>query len=90
MKQTQISMNGKDKLAAIAGFGLGVLIARIISNKKMISIKSQPSIFQYLNRFSEFFDNEHIPRVQNVFFDLIDNGLNPNEAFFETINKVET
>jgi hypothetical protein len=84
-----MTTNGKNVLAIAIGVSAGILLAKVMGNKSFKRIYREPSLFQYLNRFSEFFDSEYIPEVQDLFFYLVDSGLSSDQAFYETINRIE-
>lgn len=78
--------NGNKKIYLI----LGILAAIYIKNMLFDPFsyyKNNPSISQYLNRLIEFFDSRSINSMQNVFLQMIDHGLSPEEAFNTVIMK---
>lgn len=49
--------------------------------------KNYPSIRQYLNRLSEFFENKDLKQMEFKFLSLIDTGVNLPSAFDMTIKE---
>lgn len=80
-------MKNGDKYAFIcAAFLFGSLIGNIRSRKKIVALNNEPSINQYLNRLTEFFDSSSIEYVEDEFLTLVDFGMSPRNAFSSLVN----
>lgn len=79
-------MNGNDK-CSLASIGISVLILGAIvysQTKSLNKLKlntSDISIQQYLNRLTEFFNENELPNVKREFLGMIEFGMYPKNAF---------
>lgn len=73
-------MNGKYKYLLAIPI-LGITYFQMKSLNKLQMLLKQATIDQCLNRFKEFFDDSTIEIVKKEYYKLIDNGLNPEDAF---------
>lgn len=83
MKKT---MNGNDKCSvvsiSIGALALGAII--YFQTKSLNKLKlntSDISIQQYLNRLTEFFNENELPNVKKEFLGMIEFGMYPKNAF---------
>ncbi|MDA0345059.1 MAG: hypothetical protein O3C54_03770 [Proteobacteria bacterium] len=80
-------MKSGDKYAVVClAFLLGSAIGKVRSKKKIIRLNKQPSIEQYLNRLTEFFDCNYLEYAEDEFLTLVDFGMSPENAFGSLVN----
>ena len=82
-QQMVMAMNGKTLNTIIVmfaiGFAIGKANSRSINSIKDLN-KSGPTNSQYLNRLTEFFDDD-LDEAKKEYFEYIDMGFNPSDAF---------
>lgn len=75
-------MNGnKFKKTLIFATVFSILVAKVISDKKLQKINKDPTVGQYLNRLTEFFEHESLDYMQDEFLNLVQFGVYPKDAF---------
>lgn len=81
-------MNGKSIIIATAVLVGIILPCMAISMRSLSRYENYPEIRQYINRLIEFFDIENFIVAKTKFIDLIDHGLDPDQAFNLIVSKV--
>ena len=80
-------MNGKKVIIICASaFILGFYIKNQ-SYKKIKENNNNPTLNQYLNRLTEFFDTDTLDVVEDNFLTMVDFGISPRSAFESVIGK---
>jgi len=74
-------INNKFKKIIIISTLIGYVSFRLMSNKSLKEKIIGPSLIQYLNRLTEFYDNELIHLAEDKFLTFVDFGISPNAAF---------
>lgn len=77
----KIMKSGEKFLLHATAFTIGVLLSRKLSYKNLNIKNNNPTIVQYLNRLSEFFENNNLDKAEDEFLTLVDFGISPTSAF---------
>ena len=72
--------NGSKLNFILLSFALGQLVGNL-KKKKASKPKANIKFEQYINRFSEFYDLNHIIFVEDEFSTLVNAGFSPDAAF---------
>lgn len=80
-------MSGKSLMFGSVAVLLTVGFFQYRSIKSLNKYKAYPNIRQYLNRLSEFFEDQKLKQMEFKFLSLVDNGLNLPSAFDMTVKE---
>ena len=73
--------NGEKILFVSTFFLLGCLLSKNENNQTKRKNIVDPTIYQYINRLKEFFNEDILDKVQEEFLSLVELGLSPSSAF---------
>ena len=73
---------------AFLGLACTILYFRYRSSFMLDRYNSKPEIRHYLNRLIEFYDLSALDNVRQSFFEMLDYGLDADQAFHLLISKV--